>query len=69
MAIPLLLGMSSVSRAARRREGRWRGRTSRMRWRMKGILWVSREGGGEGDGVQSKFGLFSHSPAAKELGH
>ena len=77
MAILFLLGRSTVLRSARSREGRWRGsrRPSRMRCRMKGRLWVSREGGGEGDGgdtvysVKSEVGLSSHSPAAKELGN
>ena len=47
----------------------------RRRGRMEGRLWVSREGGGEGDGgdtvhsVKCKVCLSSDSPTAKELGH
>ena len=43
--------------------------------RVKGRLWVSREGGGErysGDtvhSVQGKVGLSPYSPATKELSH
>ena len=46
-----------------------------MRWRVKGRLWVSREGGGERDSgdtvhsVKGKGGLSPNSPAAKELSH
>ena len=46
-----------------------------MRWRVKGRLWVSREGGGERDSgdtvysVKGKVGLSAYSPAAKELSH
>ena len=64
-------------RLSKRRWRRCRGSrsTSRMRWRVKGRLWVSREGGGERDSgdtvysVKGKVGLFPYSPAAEELSH
>ena len=51
------------------------GRSSRKGRRVEGSLWVSREGGGEGDGgdtalcVEGKGGLAPESPAAKKLGN
>ena len=51
------------------------GRTGRKGRRVERSLWVSREGGGEGNGgdtihsVEGKVSLPSDSPAAKELGH
>ena len=51
------------------------GRISRKGRRVEGSLWVSREGGGEGNAgdtahsVKGKGGLSPNSPAAKKLGH
>ena len=51
------------------------GRTGRKGRRVERSLWVSREGGGEGNGgdtihsVEGEVSLPSDSPAAKELGH
>ena len=51
------------------------GRTSRMRRRVEGRHWVSREVGVEGNGgdtihcIEGKGGLCPKSPAAKKLGH
>ena len=50
-------------------------RTSRKGSRVERSLWVSREGGGEGNSgdavhsVEGKGGLSPNSPAAKKLGH